>query len=207
MKLNKKISLSYKMFCGANGNQHIASEFAVLKLQDLLENFKIRSILEVGLGIGSIAGCLLEVNKNLIYVGTEDNEFCLEALEQNLLHNYKRIKLHPGLAHLDKKSRFDLIIIDGQDNALQSISLLLSPAGIIAIEGDRQKQQNELLQIFPNHLYVHCISKEKNKNYSPFPVNQWQGGIKIIFVNPTFSQKLWWLHEKISSKWKYLMIR
>lgn len=207
MKNIDLLSKTYLYFSNAEENQHIASEFAILRLQELVECFNVKRILEVGLGIGAIAGSLLAVNKNIAYSGTEDNDFCLKALRQNIGDNFRRITLCPGIADLEKKSRFDLIIIDGKDLALQELSELLSPNGIIAIEGDRKEQQEELQNIFPNHTYVHCISRDKNKEYSPFPSSQWQGGLKVIFINPTFPQKLWWMRERISTKWKYWFIR
>jgi protein-L-isoaspartate O-methyltransferase len=207
MKNIDMLSKTYLYFSKAEGNQHIASEFAILKLQELIESFKVKSILEIGLGIGAIAGSVLSVNKDIIYTGTESNEFCLNALKQNIGDNLRRITICHGIADLDQSTMFDLIIIDGKDLALQQVNRLLSSKGIIAIEGDRKEQQEDLQKIFPNHLIVHCISRIKNKDYSPFPSNQWQGGIKIIFVNPTFLQKIWWLRERISTKWKYLMVR
>lgn len=207
MKRNKQISHFYKTFCLAEGNQHIASEFAIVKLQELVESFKVKSILEIGLGIGSIVGSLMAVNKSITYSGTEDNEFCLKALKQNIGDNYRRITLCPGIADLEQSARFELIIIDGKDLALQQLSQLLSPNGIIAIEGDRLDQLKELENLFPKNLYVHSISRVKNKEYSPFPSNHWQGGIKIIFINPTISQRLWWVKERVSTKWRYWFIR
>jgi len=204
MTKTQKIGVTYKEFCLAEGSQHIASEFAILKLQELVESFYIINILEVGLGIGAIAGSLLTVNKNIEYTGTEDNEFCLKALKQNLPGNFKRIKLYPGINYLDQIARFDVVIIDGKDFGLQQLNQILSPNGIIAIEGDRKEQQEEMQRIFPNHLYVHCISLKKNKDYSPFPNSHWQGGIKVIFVDPDWKQKMWWVNEKLKTKLKYL---
>lgn len=64
--------------------------------------------------------------------------------------------------------------------------------------------QQELLQeLFPQHKYVHSIGANKNKSYSPFPASHWQGGLKIIFVNPTAAQSWWSLKEKIGMKFKY----
>lgn len=200
----QKIKSSYKAYCLAEGNQHIASEYAIFKLQEIIENFKIKSILEVGLGIGAIAGSLLEVNKNLVYTGTEKNEFCLKALKKNLDKKYGRLNLFCGINDLNPTDNFDLIIIDGKDRELRQLSRQLSAKGIIAIEGDRHEQQRQLQQVFPNHLYVHAISRNKNEEYSPFPTDHWQGGLKIIFVNPGFSQKCWWVKEKLITKLKYI---
>ncbi|MGW1455084.1 hypothetical protein ACWBC2_08840 [Salegentibacter agarivorans] len=204
MKKSVIISQNYKYYCSLQGNQNIASEYAILKLQGLVESFKVNSILEIGLGIGGVVSSLLKVNKDLAYAGTENNDFCIKALKKNLGKDFKRLNLFSGINDLALKGNFDLIIIDGKDTGLQQLSHYLSSKGIIAIEGDRLEQQLELQQVFPNHLYVHVISRNKNKEYSPFPSEHWQGGIKIIFVNPDFKQKLWWAREKVKTKLKYL---
>jgi 16S rRNA A1518/A1519 N6-dimethyltransferase RsmA/KsgA/DIM1 with predicted DNA glycosylase/AP lyase activity len=67
-----RLKKSYVKFCSADGNHHIASEFAILKLHELIDNFRIKSVLEVGLGIGAITGGLLSANKHLRYSGTEE---------------------------------------------------------------------------------------------------------------------------------------
>jgi spermidine synthase len=204
MKKSEILSQSYEFYCSLEGNKHIASEYAICKLQELIDKFEVKSILEVGLGIGAIAGSLLKVNKDLAYTGTENNEFCLKALKKNLGKDDERLNLLSGIKDLDYKANFDLILIDGKDAGLEHLSKHLSSKGIIAIEGDRLEQQRKLQNIFPNHFYVHCISKDKNKEYSPFPSNHWQGGIKVIFVNPDFKQKLWWVREKLKTKLKYI---
>jgi hypothetical protein len=113
------------------------------------------------------------------------------------------LRIYSDLTEIPANKKFDLIIIDGKDHNLQVVKDLISENGIIAIEGDRVPQQDSLQELFPQHKYVHCISREKNKSYSPFPAEHWQGGLKIIFINPTVFQKLWCLWEKISTKLKY----
>jgi hypothetical protein len=206
MKRNQQLSDLYKTFCKAEGNQHIASEYAIEKINGLLEKFRVKRILEVGLGIGSISGILLAVNRNkpdLDYTGTEANEFCLEALPENLKEDYNRLQIYSNLINIPGNKKFDLIIIDGKDPNLQAIKGLISENGILAIEGDRVPQQDSLQELFPQHKYVHCISLKKNKEYSPFSAENWQGGIKIIFVYPTLKQHLWWFKEKYFTKIKY----
>ena len=100
--------------------------------------------------------------------------------------------------------KFDLIIIDGKDSDLAKIQHLVNRHGIIAIEGDRMPQQKILRKYFPGHKYVHSLSKKKNAAYSPFPQGNWQGGLKIIFVNPNLYQTIWWVKEKVFTKLKYL---
>lgn len=201
----QKLRQAYRKFDHAEGNQHIASEFAVEKLAELIGWFKTKKILEVGLGIGSISGTLLELKKEEVqnYSGTEDNSFCLEALKRNLGTNFEKLDIYGGIKEIPEDANFDLIIIDGKDQNLSQIQNLLSSKGIIAIEGDRTPQQNFLEDLFPNNKMVHSISLRKNSDGGPFPKGEWQGGIKFIFVNPSLKQKIWWLKEKIFTKLKY----
>ena len=203
MGSKEKLSQSYKKFCLAEGSQHIASEYAILKLQELISKFEIKDVLEVGLGIGSIAGSLLAVNEELSYTGTEANEFCLESLPQNLEKNYERLRLFPDLGAVPKDTGFNLVIIDGRDAELKNLKQLFAPGGIIVLEGDRLEQQELIREIFPSHRMVHAISLRKNNSYSPFPAKEWQGGLKIIFTNPSWKQHVWWIKEKLLTKIKY----
>lgn len=210
LKKNELRSILYQSFCKADGSQHIASEYAIAKINSLVEKFQTKEILEVGLGIGSISGILLAINRNisdLNYTGTEANDFCLEALPKNLKEDYKRLKIYPDITEIPIIKEFDFIIIDGTDANLTSIKNLISKNGIITIEGDRLPQQDSLKELFPHHKFVHCISREKNKTRSPFSSDHWQGGLKIIFINPTIYQKSWWILEKISTKLKYWFVR
>ena len=196
----------YQSFCEANGSKHIASEYAIEKINGLAEIFQVKRILEIGLGIGSICGIVLSVNKNkpeFDYAGTEANGFCLNALVKNLKEDYNRLQIYSELNYIPVYKKFDLVIIDGEDENLQSIKDLISKNGIIAIEGDRMPQQDLLQELFPDHKYVHSISLQKNKDYSPFSSDNWQGGLKVIFINPTMKQSFWIIKEKLFTKIKY----
>lgn len=205
MKNEQKISQSYRKFEHAEGNQHIASEFAVLKLAELITWFKTKRILEVGLGIGSISGSLLDFKRDriLCYSGTEDNAFCLEALNKNLGVNHRNLNIYSEIKEVPNDKKFDLVIIDGKDHNFREIKKLVSPRGIIALEGDRLPQQSILEELFPRSKMVHSIILSQNSCRSPFPSDEWQGGLKIIFINPGLKQRLWWLKEKIITKIKY----
>lgn len=198
-----RLKKSYKKFCAVEGNQHIASEYAIRKLNQIIYKFNVNNVLEVGLGIGAVANSLLSEHKNLDYWGTEENAFCLRSLQNNLNSNFQRLKVFPTLSHLPQE-KFDLIIIDGKDKGLEKISYLINKNGIICIEGDRLPQQKSLLNYFPKHRFVHSISLNKNGGYSPFPATHWQGGLKIIFIKPDIGQMLWWLKEKMQTKFKYV---
>lgn len=206
MNRNQQQSNLYQSFCEADGSQNIGSEYAIEKINRLVKKFRIKRILEIGLGIGSISGILLALNRNkpdLDYSGTEANDFCLNALPENLKEDYRRLKIYSDLTEIPANKKIDLIIIDGKDQNLPTVKDLISENGMIAIEGDRMPQQNSLQELFPQHKYVHCISLKKNKEYSPFSKENWQGGLKIIFVNPTIKQNLWCLKEKYLTKIKY----
>lgn len=206
MRRNEKLSNLYQSFCEAEGSQHIASEYAIEKINGLVEKFQLKRIIEVGLGIGSISGIVLALNRNtpdLKYAGTETNEFCLEVLPENLKGDFERLQIFPNLTMINTDKKFELIIIDGKDQNLHHIKKLISINGILVIEGDRIPQQISLQKIFPDHKYVHCISLKKNKEYSPFSSDNWQGGIKVIFLNPTTKQTFWWFKEKNFTKIKY----
>lgn len=193
----------YQKFCSAEGNQYIASEYAVQKLQELITKFEVKKVLELGLGIGSIVAILLEVNGGLDYTGTEANSFCLESLPVNLGNTYERLKIYPSLKHIPTDKKFDLVIVDGKDPELPSLKKILSNRGIIVLEGDRLEQQKFLQNLYPRHKMVHAISLRKNKSYSPFAAEDWQGGLKIIFTNPSEIQYAWWLKEKFLTRLKY----
>ncbi|WP_324721960.1 hypothetical protein [Salinimicrobium sp. HB62] len=205
MKNKQKLSRAYRKFEHAKGNQYIASEFAVRKLAELITCFKSKRVLEVGLGIGSISGSLLDLKKDHIkcYSGTEDNSYCLKALNKNLGVNQSKLNIYSEIKEVPTDKKFDLVIIDGKDHNLREIEKLVSPRGIIAIEGDRLPQQSILEEMFPNNIVVHSISLIKNSVKSPFPSDKWQGGLKIIFISPCLKQRLWWLKEKIMTKIKY----
>ena len=124
MRRNVHRSNLYQSFCEAEGSQHIASEYAIEKINGLVGKFRIKGILEVGLGIGSISGILLAVNRNkseLDYSGTEANDFCLGALPKNLKEDYNRLQKYSDLTKIPANKKFDLIIIDGKDHKLQII--------------------------------------------------------------------------------------
>ena len=200
-----KLIESYRRLLFAEGNQFIASEFAVQKVAQIIKRFNVKNVLEVGLGIGSISGSVLAAfgNRELNYHGTEVNEFCLKALNENLGECYKMIRIFKGIKEVDTSLKYDLVIIDGKDEHLKDLKKLIAENGIIAVEGDRLSQLASLKEKFPNYKYVHLISLKRNSGTGPFPENSWQGGLKIIFAHPTWQQKMWWLKEKVKTKLKY----
>lgn len=198
---------TYKYFSSLVGNQHIASEFALSFVNNLIGKFQIKSVLELGLGIGSICYSVHEFcNRNAMnikYIGTESNPFCLSVLPKYLNKYFKTIEIHPNLKHVPKGHRFDLVIVDGQEESLEKVSSLTAQQGIVLIEGDRLPQLEVIRKIFPKAKYTRVISIYKNPVYGPFSSNHWCGGVQLVFTHPTFNQKLYYYNLKFSTAIKY----
>lgn len=194
MKIQNIAIATYKYFSNLDGNQHIASEFALKKIIDVIENYKIKNVLELGLGIGSISFCVLEFakvnNKKINYIGTESNEFCLEVLPKYLKYHFDKIQIFNNLDSVISAKKFDLIIIDGKDENLLKVKEMISERGIIIIEGDRIPQLEFVQSVFSKHKYVRIISNQLNRSYGPsslFP-SHYIGGVQLIFINPSYFQ-------------------
>ena len=157
----------------------------------------------MGLGIGSISDTVLQYSKkanhSIGYVGTEKNEFCLNALKCNVL-DFDIIELYAELNQIRDK-KFDLIIIDGYDDTLNEVVAFCKKSTIIFIEGDRKGQTQTIRQIFPKNKYVNVITLNKNKPYSHGggDTNHYVGGGKLIFINPTLKMKLFWFQQKLGT--------
>lgn len=201
---NKKLAIqNYKRFCEMDGSDFIASEFALETILKIIRIFNIKDILELGLGIGSIADTVLKYaqkeNLKINYVGTEKNEFCLSALPKNVL-NYNQIVIHEELKQI-KNKKFDLIIIDGYDDTLKEIVAYCKSNSIIFIEGDRKGQTEMIRQVFPKSIHVNIITLYKQKPYSHCggDTNNYIGGGQVFFIDPTFQMKLFWFGQKITT--------
>lgn len=190
---------NYKKFCSLVGNEFIASEFVLLLILKLLEEFKIHSILELGAGIGTIPDTVLiysrKRNQPLTYSATESNTFCRIALSRNVA-NYEHLKLYRSLEELPAGERFDLIIIDGKDD-LYRLPNYCKPDSIILIEGDRFDQTETILSIFPKSSYVNVTTLARKKKYAPGEKDIYQGGARLIFLNPNLKKKIFWLEQKL----------
>lgn len=212
MSSTKSIALgNYKVFAEKDGNQHIAGVFAVQTLYDLILKNDVKRVLEVGLGIGFICHAIHDFskkkNRKLSYTGTEDNAFCLDQLPDNLNEHYSNLKLLENLDGLGKQDVFDLIIIDGSDDSLETVKNHIAKHGIVYIEGHRGDQVQFLQEIFPNCLYVLVSSNYKNPPYGPYPKNHWSTGGRVIYVNPTVKQRLSYLYYKVRNSFIFKVYR
>lgn len=194
---------NYKKFCELEGSDFIASEFALETLLTIIRNFKINSILEIGMGIGSVSDTVLKFVHNekisLTYCGTENNDFCLKMLPQNV-DFFDEILIFSNIDCLPKK-KYDLIIIDGSDDSLSKLRGFCNAHAMIYIEGGRHEQTTKILGMFPNSVHVNVITLKKNPSYAheDRSVKSYIGGGQLIFINPTFKMKIFWLKEKVST--------
>lgn len=201
MEIKKIVVENYKEFCSFEGSDYIASEFALETILRIIKIFKIKNLLELGMGIGSVSDTVFKFDKeNLInYYGTENNDFCLKVLPNNV-KNFAKIVLNSELKNIRNK-KFDLIIIDGLDKSISTIESYCNDHAIVFVEGDRKNQTTKLLSIFPKSLYVNVITLQKKPSYAHGggSVNSYVGGGQLIFINPTFRMRIYWIKEKIST--------
>tara|TARA_R110002073_G_scaffold301965_2_gene469483 strand:+ start:3465 stop:4109 length:645 start_codon:yes stop_codon:yes gene_type:complete len=208
MNLRKIAKNNYLKFSYFDGSQHIASEYAIYKLLKITRKFRISSVLEVGLGIGSISNTILtnSTNGDMFYVGTESNLFCLESLKKNLNEKvYNSLVIVPSIDKvIELKKKFDLVIIDGSYDSILNLVNHVESNAIIAIEGDRLTQVDDLKKMFPKAKFVHSISLKKNDLNGVGLPGHWQGGIKLLLLNPNNYQLVFYLTEKIRTKLIYI---
>ncbi|QED37752.1 hypothetical protein FK178_08460 [Antarcticibacterium arcticum] len=194
----------YKRYCLAEGSQHIVSEFALFQILKLIQKYNIKKILEVGVGIGTISGSILMYSRledlSLKVSGTEANSFCLNQIPQNLNGDYNQMNLYRDVRDLPNEEEYELVIIDGGENNLLEIKRKLVRCGIVVIEGDRADQVELVRKIFPRSRYVQLISLERNGEYSVKNTDDYQGGLKVIFTDPTIRHHFHWLKLKIITK-------
>lgn len=198
---------NYKYFCSLEGNKHIATEYALECILTLIERFKVKNILELGMGIGAVTDSVLkysELNEfELNYTGTENNDFCLSVLPK-YVESFSKVTSYPELKDVPSQE-FDLIIVDGSDGSIDDIRKYCSQNAILFIEGDRAPQTSKMMSLFPKHKFVHLITLKKFPKYCQegTSVKSYIGGGKLIFVNPTMGMKLFWFQRKISTFLKY----
>lgn len=210
-KIRKTALAYYTKFCSAEGNQHIAGVYGLEVILNMVHKNKPKNILEVGLGIGAIVYSILkfseERNLKNTYFGTESNAFCLEQLQVNLGENFSKLNLFKSISEVPTTDKFDFIIIDGSDEHTDTVKNIISKNGVIFIEGYRMSQVKTLQSVFPKSLHVSLISSYKNPDFGPFDKSLWSGGGQLIYVNPTLSQKIDFLVQRVSTSFKYKILR
>lgn len=203
----------YRNFSDKEGNQHIAGQYGLKIILNLIHSYKVKNVLEVGVGIGTIPYLIFQaIDENIInevsYYGTESNEFCLNALKINLESTYQKVNLFHDLDEIPEELTFDFIIIDGGDKSLEKIKKIVHKNSIILIEGYRQEQVDIIRSLFDGQfVFYDDISLEKNPMYGPFSSNQWQGGVRVFYLFPSTKQKIYCFLKRVSTSFKYKFLR
>lgn len=199
-----KIAISkYIEYSKYEGSQHIAKEHSIYRVLECIKKNKCESILEVGLGIGTIYSSVYNYNQKLKYTGTENNDFCLKSLKENLKESYNHLVVFPNIESIPKNKKFDIVIIDGKDDTLNTVKKHLNKDSIILIEGDRSDQEKSIVKMFPSCKNVHIITLKKNNPEGYYKKNDYQGGVKIIFIKPNAKQLAYWIKNKVLTNLKY----
>lgn len=207
MDLKKVVQDHYKNYANAPGSEYIVSEFGLYNILKLIKKYRVKNILEIGVGIGTISGGILKyAEKNEIELnctGTENNKYCLDQIQKNLGSIQSKLKIYSFLDKIPSSVKYDLIIIDGLDPSLEILSKFLNPGALIVIEGDRADQTKLIRRLFPRSLFSPRVSTQKNPPYTFRDINKFQTGIKVIYANPNLQQKFDWGIMKILMKFRY----
>jgi hypothetical protein len=199
---------TFLFFCNKPGNKHIAQEFALQKIEKIASRNNVSSVFEFGIGIGTIPYLLSQLNKKIVYFGTENNDFCINEFSKNVpngnsLFDFSHLK---NFIDYFGDTKFDFIIIDGEFNDDAFLKKIVHSNSIILVEGDRKKQRDFLQELFPKSLINHHISLNKNPKHSPFyneKNNNFMGGYTIFRLNNSTKNKVVWFIEKAESFLKY----
>jgi 16S rRNA G1207 methylase RsmC len=199
---------TFLLFSVKEGNQHIAKEFALKGIEKIAKNKNVKYVFEFGIGIGTIPYLLSNLNKEIIYYGTEANEFCIKQFKKNLEFISAKFKFNPikFISDYSENFDFDFIIIDGSFNDVDFLKRIVNPNTIILVEGDREPQRKFIKEIFPKALESRVISLKRNEKHSPFyssSKSNFEGGYSLFRLNSSFGSKYNWFFEKVSTFLKY----
>lgn len=141
----------YAIFTKKAGSSDIAGIATIEALADFCRKNKPHHILELGGGIGTLSFTMLK-NCDGVADIYEQNDFCRNALNENLSEFTGRFSILTDYLHLPPKREYDVIVIDGgkgkgggEDGGFpQAIAAYinsLSSVKTIFIEGQRKSQR------------------------------------------------------------------
>jgi len=135
-------------FASQAGAHAIATPINIEAIIDYCQSTKLRRVLEIGGGIGTLTFTVLSYSDAIIEV-YEDSSYCRKKLRANLVDWRDRFQVIDSYDHYPSASEYDLVIVDGPDcNSLEErdrkTSQVLSPlrsVGCFFIEGSRYSQR------------------------------------------------------------------
>ena len=193
-------------FAEKEGNGHICTENALVGILDVINQKRPKSIIEYGIGIGCMTlgifkgyEALGKLN-DLLYFGTEDNDFCKEHFALNL-GEYAKLPNFNHKENLDFKveTLFDLVIVDGPANAANAMKML-AERGVIFIEGYRENQIAQLSNSSEKRefIFYRQYTTKKHRPYGPFE-DGIQKGYTVIQFEPTLGEKIDFFIKKVQN--------
>lgn len=145
----------YRNFITREGSEYIATPVTLQALYEIVRDEDVKRALEMGAGIGTISYLLLKFSDAHIDL-YEDNDFCKNALIQNLKNFEGRYTLFDSYTKKPPYQSYDLFIVDGGNGkshdggALRSVQFLARVVignPIFYVEGYRHTQRTLLRKI------------------------------------------------------------
>jgi hypothetical protein len=139
---------THSLFSAKEGSEHIASFNALRGVIHHVRRRKLKKILELGIGIGTIPYALREarlrheITHNFDYYGTEADLFCIQAFKDNVPDYTDFVNHIQTLEDVSASGQepFDFVIVDGRESGLEKLLDMLAKRGVIFVEGGRSTQ-------------------------------------------------------------------
>lgn len=174
----------YNYFKTLPGSEHIGKPVSIEALMDMCNDLKPRRILEMGGGIGAISYTLLKHSGAFVDI-YEDNDFCINALKENLKAFEGRFQIIETYRMLPPAKSYDIAVIDGGAGAekdggyplaAQLFLTYIDSVKAVYIEGYRGLQR-DLARRTLSKKYV-CTFQVYKDVY--IEGKKWPGGLKIM---------------------------
>jgi protein-L-isoaspartate O-methyltransferase len=183
-----------------SGSEYIASEDAVAGLIRVLRRHKPQRILEVGSGIGTLTFAIISTMDEVRCRGyrlvmVENNDYCRAQLAVNLAGKIERGTLVHDVGEISD-GKFDLIIVDGGAETDGRYLNMLSPRGMIFVEGYREPQRRLIEASRPSFVRALYRSMQMDRSAAHHArsayggAGRWGGGYWVYQFQPTWLEQL-----------------
>jgi len=159
----------YDAFSRKEGSQHIATPVTIQALIDIVKKISPKRVLEMGAGIGTLTYTILE-NSDAYVDAYEDNNFCKNALSQNLSSLVGRYSVLSDYDQQPPCAEYDLFIVDGGSgkhedggvmDMVKSFIGAIDKIGVVYIEGGRHIQRSLLRKALTQRFRYRLVEYSK----------------------------------------------
>ena len=202
--MSQAATYTYSLFSRKEGGEHITKANCLKGIIHYIHACKIKNILEIVIGIGTIPFALIEAVKrgeithDFKYSGTEANTFCLWAIKKNMPKHNTFITLFDSLFTVPEEKEYDLIIVDGSDASFSKAVLLLSKRGMILVEGGRRTQLEIIQKSAKGRKYLKSSDIALTMGHL--------GGYSVFFFDPTIFDYATHIKNKVTAFVIYRLI-